>query len=87
MIAEAFALAGAGDEAGDIYKFDRRWYHYISLGDALEHVSALIGHDHDAHIGIDRAEGVVGGLRLTGTGEGVEESGFTHIGESDDACF
>ncbi len=33
---------------------------------------ALIGHGDDAGVGVDGAEGVVGGLRL-GRGEGVED--------------
>ena len=33
LVAETLAFAGAGDEAGDIDKFDRGWDHHIGFGD------------------------------------------------------
>src|SRR5258708_3496476 len=59
----------------------------FGLGDFLEHIGPLVRHDDHADIGVDGAEGVVGRLRLPGAGEGVEEGGFAHIGQSDDAGF
>ena len=87
LVAQAFTFAGAGDESGDINKFDRGRHDDIGFRDGLQDVRALIGYDHDADIRVDRAERVIRGLGLAGTGEGVEKGGFTHIGESDDAGF
>ena len=44
-----------------------------------------IGHGDDAHVGIDGAKRVIGRLRLAGAGDGVEEGGFAHVGQSDDS--
>ena len=48
-------------------------------------VEALIGHGDDAGVGVDGAEGIVGGLRL-GRGEGVEDGGFADVGQADDSA-
>jgi hypothetical protein len=87
LVAEAFALAGAGDEAGDVHELDGGGDDDVGLGDFLQDVGALVGHGDDAHIGIDGAERVVGRFRLAGAGEGVEKSGLAHIGETDDSGF
>ena len=87
LVAQALALAGAGDEPGDIHELDGGGDDDIGLGDLLEDLGAFVGHDHDADVGVDGAERVVGGLGLAGAGKGVEEGGLTHIGEADDASF
>ena len=46
-----------------------------------------IGHRHLAHIGLDRAKGVVRGLRRGSLRQGVEECGLADIGQPDDAAF
>ena len=74
LVAETFALAGAGDEAGDVDEFDGGRYDDVGLGDGFQDVGALVRNNHDTHVRVDRAERIVGGLRLAGTGEGVEES-------------
>src|SRR5207247_681496 len=46
---------------------------------------AMVGHLHDAHVGLDCAEGVVLRCRGLGGGEGVEQGRLADIGETDDA--
>ena len=87
LVAEAFALAGAGDEAGDVDELDGGGDDDLGLRDRLEDVGAFVGDDHDADVGVDGAERVVRSLGLAGAREGVEESGFAHVGQADDASF
>ena len=61
--------------------------HDVGLGDFLQDVRALVGHDHDADIRVDGAERVVCSLGLAGAGEGVEEGGLAYVGQADDASF
>jgi hypothetical protein len=53
----------------------------------LQNVGPIVGHDDHSNIRIDGAKWIVRGLGLAGTGECVEESGLTHIGQADDASF
>ena len=87
LVAEALALAGAGDEAGDVHELDRRGDDDPGLRDLLQDREAVVGHRHDPDVGIDGAERIVGRLGLPRAGEGVEEGGLAHVGEPDDACF
>ena len=87
LVAEAFAFAGAGDEAGDVHELDGGGDDDLGFGDVLKYVGAIVWHHDDAHVGVDGAERVVRGLGLAGAGEGVEESGLTHVGETDDSGF
>ncbi len=73
LVAETFALAGAGDEAGDVDELNCGGNDDAGLGDGLEDVGALVGDDDDTDVGID--------------GEDVEESGFAHVGQADDTSF
>ena len=41
-------------------------------------------HRDHAHVGVDGAEGIVGGLRA-GVGDGVEQGRFAHIGQPYDS--
>ena len=40
-----------------------------------------------AAVGLNGAERVVGSLRVLGGGDGVEQSGFAHVWQSDDTQF
>ena len=72
LVAEAFALAGAFDEAGDVDELHGGGDEGLGLDECGDLVEALVGHGDDAGVGVDGAEGIVGGLRL-GRGEGVED--------------
>ncbi len=72
LVAEAFTFGGAFDEAGDVDELHRGGDEGLWLDEGGDFLEALIGHGDDAGVGVDGAEGVVGGLRL-GRGEGVED--------------
>ena len=73
FIAETFAGAGAFYEAGDVHKFNGGGNGDLRFGDGFEHGQAGIGDGDDADIGVNGAEGIVGGHRLAGAGDGVEQ--------------
>ena len=87
VVTLAFALGGAGDEARDIDDVDRGRDDDLGAGDRLQLLHAFVGHEDHAHVGLDRAEGVVRRLGLARAREGVEEGRLAHVGESDDACL
>ncbi len=68
-------------------ELDRRGDELGRTAHLAEHLEPFVRHGHDADVRIDRAKGVVRRLRLAGAGDGVEEGGFAHVGESDDACL
>ena len=84
---EAGAFGGPFDETGDIDELDGGGDDLGGIRHLREGVESLVRHGDHAHIGVDGAKGVVGGLRVTGAGEGVEEGGFPHVGHSDDSGF
>jgi hypothetical protein len=45
-----------------------------------------VRHFHDAHIGLDGAEGIVGGLD-TGLGQRIEQGGLANIGQANNTAL
>ena len=64
LVAEALALRGAFDDAGDVDEFDRRRHDLFGLGNRGEPLEPRVRHRHDANVRIDRAERVVLGRDL-----------------------
>ena len=83
LVAEARSLTGSLHQTGDVHKFDDGGGLFIGLVHLRQLVQPLIRHGHHAHIGLDGAEGVVGALG-TGVGDGVEQSGLSHVGQPHD---
>ena len=83
LIAQALALAGALDEAGDVDELDDGGGGLLGGVEIAQPLQPLIGHGNHAHIGVDGAEGIVVGGN-TGIGDGIEQSGLAHIGQTDD---
>jgi hypothetical protein len=86
LVAQAFALRGAGDQPGDIDELDDRRLHALRLDDGGELREARIGHFDDADVRLDGAEGVVlgGDSRF---GQGIEEGGLADVGQADDTAL
>jgi hypothetical protein len=78
LVAEAFALGGAFDEAGDVDKLHRGGDEALGLDELGDLGEALVGHGDDAGVGVDGAEGVVRGLGL-GAGECVEDGALADV--------
>ena len=86
LVAQTLAFARASHQTGDIDKFDDGRQHALGLDDFGQGRQARVGHFDHAHIGFDGAERVVLGGD-TGFGEGVEQGGFAHIGQTHDSAF
>ncbi len=85
LVAETLAFAGAFDETGDVDELHCGGDEGFGLDEFGDLREALIGNGDDAGVGVDGAEGIVGGLRL-GRGEGVEDRGFSDVGETNDSA-
>ena len=85
LVAEAFALAGALHQPGDVDELDRRRDHDVGAGNLLQHRQPRVRHGHHADVGIDGAERIVGRLRLPRPGDGVEQGRLADVGETDDS--
>ncbi len=83
-IAEPFAFVGAGDEARDVVEVDRVPHDLRGAHRARHLDQPLVEHGHDRHVGLDRGEGIVGGLD-TRLGERVEQRGLAGVGQAHDA--
>ena len=84
LVAQALALARALDQTGNIHKLDGGGGHLLRVIHIRQHVQAGIRHQHHAGIGLDGAEGIVGGLRA-GLGNGIEKGALAHVGQAHDS--
>ena len=84
LIAQAFAVACALHEARDINELDARRSDLLGRVHLSEHVQTVIRDCHDAAVGLDGAEGIVGCLSAC-VGNGIEQSAFADIGKADNA--
>ncbi len=87
LVAEALALGGALNEAGDIDEFERGGDSMGDADDLGEGVEPGFGHGDDAEVGVDGAERVVLGGGFMGADDRVEEGGFAYVGQADDSGF
>ena len=85
LVPESFPFARSFDEACDIDEFDGCWDDPRTIDDLTNFFEPLIVHIDNTSIRLDRTEGEVRGFRGIGLGEGIEEGGFTDIGEADDS--
>ena len=85
LVAQAGALGGTLHQAGDIHKFHNGRGLFAGLPDFGQLVQPGVGHCDDAAVGLDGAEGIVGGLGVAGRGDGVEKGRLAHVGQADDA--
>jgi hypothetical protein len=85
LVAETFPFGGTFDEAGDVDELHGGGDEGFGLNKVGDFGKTLIRHGNDAGVGVDGAEGVVGGLRL-GRGEGVEDRRFSDVGEANDSA-
>ena len=84
LVAQSLTLARALDEAGDVDEIDEGVNGFFRLGLGRQRVHAGVRHGNSGLVGLDGAEGIVGGLSVLGLGQGVEKSGLAHVGQADD---
>src|SRR5438477_3888027 len=86
LIAEAFALGRAADEAGDVDEFDLSLDLLRRLGDRAELVEAWVGHRDAANIRLNGAERIIRRLRRRSLCQRVEKRRFADVWQADDAA-
>ena len=86
LVAQALALRRALDEAGNIHKLDHGRRDLFGVIHLPQQADPLIRNGDDAHVGVDRAEGIVGRFRARFC-QRVEQCTFTYIRKSDDTQF
>jgi len=86
LVAQPFALARAFHETGDVDERQLGRHDLGRLGDRGNLVEPFIGNCDLAHIRLDRAERIVGGLRGLRFGEGVEQRRLADVGQADDSA-
>ena len=84
LVAKALAAARPAHQSGDVDELDGGRDELLRTAELAEHLEPGIGHGDDAHVRVNRAKRVVGRLRLACAGDGVEQGGFAHVGQSDD---
>jgi hypothetical protein len=85
LIAETFALRGAGDKARDVDEFDRRWNDLLRFRDRRQRRKPRIRHLDNADIRLDRAERII--LRRDPRpGERVEQRRLADVRQADDSA-
>ncbi len=84
LVAQPLAAARPAHEARDIDELHGRRDDLLGTRQARERLEAGVGHGDDADVGVNSAERIIRRLRLAGAGDGVEEGGLAHVGQSDD---
>ena len=86
LVAETFALGGAGDEAGDVHELHGGRQDLLRFDDLGQGIEARVRYADHADVRVDRAERIVLGRDL-GLGQGVEQGGLADVRQADDAAF
>ena len=85
FIAQARTAGCAAHQTCDVHKFDHRVGFFIRFPDAAQFIKPFVGHRNDAGVRLNGAERVVGCLGVFGIGDGVEQGGLSHVGQSYDS--
>ncbi len=84
LVAEALAFVRALHQPCDVHELDGGGNHPFGGDEFGQAIEARVGHGHDADVGLDRGERVVGGVNLPARERG-EERGLADVGQTDDA--
>ena len=84
LVAQAGTLAGTLHQTGDVHELHDGGGLFVGLPHLGQLVQTLVRHGHDAAVGLDGAERIVGRLRVLGGGDGVEQGGLADVRQADD---
>src|ERR1700736_1345181 len=73
LVAQAFSLARARDESGDVNELDRRRHCAYRFGHLCERLQPRVRDRNDSLVRIDRAKRVIRGLSLVSASHRVEQ--------------
>ena len=83
LVAQTLALAGAGDQAGDVDELHRCRHDARRVVNGGQGVQPRVGHGDHAHVGLDGGERVVG-REAALVREGREQRGLADVGQAHD---
>ena len=78
LVAQALPLARSGHQTGDVHELHRGGHDLRRMVDFGQRLQAVVGHRHDAHVGLDGGERVVGGQTAL-VGHRREQRGLADI--------
>ena len=81
LIAQALALGCTLYQTCDVHELNDGRGELLGIVHIPQTLQPLVGNGDHAHVGIDGAEGIVGGLGA-GVGNGVEQGALAHIGQT-----
>ena len=84
LVAKPFACAGAFHQPGNVHEGKLGVDHLRAVGDGGDLFQPSVGNGNLAHVGLDRAERVVGRLRGLRFGKSVEQGGLADVGQPHD---
>jgi hypothetical protein len=87
LVAEALALGGAAHQTRNVLDLELGGHGLRGLGQPAQRVEPWIGYRHAAHIGLDRAKGIVRRRRGLAVGHRVEEGRLADVRKADDAAI
>ncbi|KAF5408777.1 MAG: hypothetical protein Udaeo2_10310 [Candidatus Udaeobacter sp.] len=79
LISQAFACAGAFDQASDINEFDRSWNNFFGMRNLRDLFQARIRHGHNAQVWIDGAKRIIFRRRLMRARDGVKKRRLSDV--------
>ena len=86
LVTQAFAFGSTRDQTGDVYKFHHGRQNALGVHDLGQILQTLVRNFDHTDVRFDGAEGVVFS-RNAGFGQSVEQSGFTNVGQANDAAL
>mgnify|MGYP001144792682 CR=1 FL=1 len=86
LVSQTFPLAGPLDQTGDVYKLDHGRGDLFRIIHLPQLVQPLVRNRNNPYVGIDGAEGIVGGLGAAPY-DRVKKGAFAHVWQADDAEF
>ena len=84
LVAQARALGRALDQARNVHELHDGRGLFVGLPDLGQLVQPGVRHRHDAGVGLNGAEGIVGRLGVLGAGDRIEQGGLAHVGQAED---
>ena len=84
LVAQAFALGGALDDAGDVHEGHRGRQDLLGVNQLGQHRQTIVRQRHDTGVRLDGGERIVFGQHVV-AGQGIEHGGLADIGQSDDS--
>jgi hypothetical protein len=85
LVAQPLALARALDQPGDIHELEHRRHELLRFREIGELLQPLVRHGDNTGVRIDRAERIIGRLRLAGLRDCIEKRALPDVRQPDNS--